>query len=190
LGVSLGPQAKVMQRLRPRLASTVVSEPGIEAFWKGGMFSSSCRTIETGPWWKLFLLKIGTILAKVEEGGGGLGVLVRVPGLVQPPSLVSSAIDVVLVVLQVEADDSPRRKAVVSANSSVGEGSGECNADVNRDVLRSLDAGAVFSNAFLNEICRTIWERETLEWSGGSSTSATTSSSSEYVVDPTAVEVD
>jgi hypothetical protein len=96
------------------------------------------------------------MLANVEEGGGGLGVLVRVPGLVQPPSLVSSATEVVLVVLQVEAQDNPRLRAVDSEYSSVGEWTGECNAFVNKDVLRSPSAGAVFSNAFLKDICRFI----------------------------------
>lgn len=130
---------------------------------------------------------MGTMLANVEEGGGGLGVLVRVPGLVQPPSLVSSAMEAVLLLLQVEAHDIPRLGAVVSKYSSVGESTGEWNALVNKDVLRSLCAGAVFSYAFLKDICRSIWERETCGWSGGSSTSATTSSS-ECAVDATAVE--
>lgn len=97
---------------------------------------------------------MGTILANEDEGGGGLGELVRVPGLVQPPSLVSSAMDVPLVLLQTEAQDNPRLKVVDSEYSSVGEGVGECNAFVSKDVLRSLGAGAVFSNALLKDNCR------------------------------------
>ena len=65
-------------------------------------------------------LKIGTILWKVEGGSGGLGVHALVPGLVKPPSLVSSAVDALLL-LQVDAQDMPRRKVVDSADSSIGE---------------------------------------------------------------------
>jgi hypothetical protein len=53
------------------------------------------------------LLKSGTMLRKVEEGGGGLGVLVRDTGLVKPPSLVNSAV-VTLLLLHVETVDIPR----------------------------------------------------------------------------------
>lgn len=73
----------------------------------------------------------------VVEGNGGLGVLVRVPGLVKPPSLVSSVVDVVLLLLQVEAQESPLDNVLDSVRSSVGELALEdCNALVKSDSLR------------------------------------------------------
>jgi hypothetical protein len=50
---------------------------------------------------------MGTMLLNMAEGSGGLGVLVRVPGLVKPPSLVSSAVEALLL-LPVEMQDMPR----------------------------------------------------------------------------------
>jgi len=106
LEVSFRPQAKVMQRLRPRLASTAFSlKSEVGRCCRGPMFSSSCRIMETG--WSKGDLLIGAMLRNVVDGSGGLGVLVRVPGLVKPPSLVSSAVDAVLLLLHVEANDNP-----------------------------------------------------------------------------------
>ena len=138
LGVSFRPQAKVMQRLRPRLASTVFSlKPEVGRCCRGPMFSSSCRIMETG-WSKGVLLKIGAMLRNVVDGSGGLGVLVRVPGLVKPPSLVSSAVDAVLLLLHVEADDNPLDSVVdTGLDSSTGDpGPEEVKALVRSDSLR------------------------------------------------------
>ena len=73
----------------------------------------------------------------VDEGGGGLGVLVRDTGLVKPPSLVNSAV-VALVLLQVEIVDMPRM-GLWSDCSSTGELALElaCNAVVRSDCWRS-----------------------------------------------------
>ena len=120
LGVSFRPQAKVMQRLRPRLASTAFSlKSEVGRCCRGPMFSS-CRIMETG-WSKSVLLKIGAMLGNVVDGSGGLGVLVRVPGVVKPPSLVSSAVDAVLLLLHVEADDNPLDSVDFGLDSSTGD---------------------------------------------------------------------
>jgi len=69
---------------------------------------------------KCLLPNIGAILWKREDGGGGLGVHVRAPGLVKPSSLVSSAVDV-LVLLQVEVVDIPLRGDDEFEDSSTGD---------------------------------------------------------------------
>ena len=73
----------------------------------------------------------------VAEGSGGLGVLVRVPGLVKSPSLVNSAV-VQLLLLHVETHDIPRT-GLLWFCSSTGELVFEfdLSADVRRDSLRS-----------------------------------------------------
>lgn len=103
--------------------------------------------------------------------------LVRVPGLVKPPSLVSSAADMLLL-LQVEALDKPRRKDAVSASSSTGELVLECSAWVRSDSLRSHCEGLVFEKEALKESCSFSAEGLGVHSkSGGSSTSANNSSS-------------
>lgn len=77
------------------------------------------------------------MLGNLAEGSGGLGVLVRVPGLVTSPSLVNSAV-VPLLLLHVEMQDSPRL-GLLSERSSTGELAFEVDlsALVRRDSLRS-----------------------------------------------------
>ena len=77
------------------------------------------------------------MLWNVDEGGGGLGVLVRDTGLVKPPSLVSSAV-VMLLLLHVETVDIPR-VGLLSDCSSTGELAFElaCSAVVKSDCCRS-----------------------------------------------------
>ena len=106
-----------------------------------------------------------------ETGGsGGLGVLVRVPGLVMSPSLVSSAVDALLL-LQVEVQDMPR------GTSSTGEESVECRAVDRSEVWRS-QRGACFAKEPLKESCSLRAEGRGVRCkSGGSSTSANMSSS-------------
>jgi hypothetical protein len=72
------------------------------------------------------------------EGSGGLGVHVLVPGLVRPPSLVRSAVEMVLL-LHVEMQDMPRGGSR-SEWSSTGElvFEADCKAVVKSDVLRSI----------------------------------------------------
>lgn len=137
IGVSFRPQAKVMQRLRPRLASTAFSlKSEVGRCCRGPMFSSSCRIMETG--WLKGVVKIGAMPRNVVDGSGGLGVLDRVPGLVKPPSLVSSAVDAVLLLLRVEADDNPLDSVVdFGLDSSTGDpGPEEFKAFVRSDSLR------------------------------------------------------
>ena len=87
------------------------------------------------------------------EGSGGLGVHVLVPGLVKPPSLVKSAVEMVLL-LHVEMHDMPRGGSL-SEWSSTGELvlEADCNADVNRDVLRSMAGFAILAN----DACEACW---------------------------------
>jgi hypothetical protein len=59
------------------------------------------------------------MVRNVDEGGGGLGVLVRETGLVKPPSLVNSAV-VTLLLLHVDTVDIPRI-GLLSDCSSTGE---------------------------------------------------------------------
>jgi hypothetical protein len=89
-------------------------------------------------WLKGVLLKIGATPRNVVDGRGGLGVFVRVPGLVKSPSLVSSAVDAVLLLLHVEADDNPLDSVVdTGLDSSTGDsGPEEFNALVRSDSLR------------------------------------------------------
>lgn len=113
------------------------------------------------------------MLWNTDEGGGGLGVLVRDTGLVKPPSLVRSAV-VTLLLLQVEPVDIPRR-GLLMACSSTGELPLElaCNALVRSDCCRSL-------RGFDLEKVVAIWSngKGLGRWgSGGSSRSATISSS-------------
>lgn len=102
----------------------------------GVMFSPSCETIETGSSNGFLLLNMGNMPWKAVEGSGGLGVQGRVPGLVRPPSLVRSAVPLVL--LQVETHDMPRT-GLASECSSTGEVVVEpdLRAEVRRDSLRS-----------------------------------------------------
>jgi hypothetical protein len=81
------------------------------------------------------------MLQNVDEGGGGLGVLVRDTGLVKPPSLVRSAV-VMLVLLHVETMDIPRI-GLLSDCSSTGELVFElaCSALVSREVGARSERG-------------------------------------------------
>jgi hypothetical protein len=112
-----------------------------------------------------------------EDGGGGLGVLVRDTGLVKPPSLVKSAV-VTLLLLQVETVDMPRM-GLLSEFSSVGEPEFEsaCSA-----VVRSDSCGSQRGLDLANEVLEENWSfsvagRGVRPNSGGSSPSATMSSS-------------
>ena len=181
LGTSFRPHANEIHRFRPKVASTTCS-PGVvaAAFCNGPMISSSCRMIETGSS-KGFLLKIGTMLRNVDKGSGGLGVLVLVPGLVRPPSLVSSAVEALLL-LHVETHDIPRLGPEISARSSVGELVFECNALVKSDSLRAQREGVAFEKNALKDSWSFRPEgRGVRSKSGGSSTSAKISSSAEMV---------
>lgn len=111
------------------------------------------------------------------DGGGGLGVLALVPGLVNPPSLVKSAV-VQLPLLHVETHDMPRT-GLLYCCSSTGELTFEdgLSAEVRRDVLRSMVGFDLVND--VDEVC---WSargdgRDSCSCSGGSSTSAATSSS-------------
>ena len=97
--------------------------------------------------------------------------LVRVPGLVISPSLVSSAVDTLLL-LHMDTQDIPR------GISSIGEVSAEeCNAVDNKEVWRS-QRGACLVNEPLKESCSLRAEGRGVRCkSGGSSMSATMSSS-------------
>lgn len=176
----------MIHRLRPRTASTfcsgfevfvAVTASGTEDFCSGPKFSSSWETTETGrP--NGFLLKVGIMLWNVAEGSGGLGVLVRVPGLVRPSSLVRSAI-VPLLLLHVEAHDRPREGSLLGC-SSTGELVWEFNlsAVVRRDSLRSK-TGFDFAKDVVDECWRVrrAGRGVVRPNSGGSSASATISSS-------------
>jgi hypothetical protein len=85
-----------------------------------------------------FFVNGGNMVWIMVEGSGGLGVQVRVPGLVKPPSLVRSAVEIVLL-LHVEMHDRPRGGSL-SECSSTGElvFEADCRAEVRRDVLRSM----------------------------------------------------
>lgn len=116
------------------------------------------------------------------EGIGGLGVQVLVPGLVKPPSLVKSAVEMVLL-LHVEMHDMPRGGSL-SEWSSTGElvFETDCSAEVKRDVLRSMAGFEIFAK----ELWEECWVfkgagRGVRPCSGGSSTSAGTSSSAAMV---------
>lgn len=115
------------------------------------------------------------------EGSGGLGVQVRVPGLVKPSSLVRPAVEMVLL-LHVEIQDMPRGGSL-SESASTGELvlEADCSAVVKSDVLRSMFG--------FEEILVKVDEcwilsgagRGVRPCSGGSSTSAGTSSSAAMV---------
>ena len=83
-----------------------------------------------------FLLKVGSMW-NGAEGRGGLGVQGRVPGLVKPPSLVRSAVPLLL--LHVETHDMPRT-GLASECSSTGELALEpdLSAEVRSEALRSM----------------------------------------------------
>jgi hypothetical protein len=123
---------------------------------------------------------MGTMLLNVAEGSGGLGVVVRVPGLVKPPSLVSSAVEALLL-LPVEMQDMPRLDTDLSALSSTGElVLDECNALVRRDCWRSYRGGVAFEKEALKDSCSFKAEGRGVGFeSGGSSTSARMSSSAD-----------
>ena len=115
------------------------------------------------------------------EGSGGLGVQVRVPGLVKPSSLVRPAVEMVLL-LQVEMHDMPRGGSL-SESASTGElvFEADCSADVKSDVLRSMFG---FEEILVNDDECWILSgagRGVRLCSGGSSTSADTSSSAAMV---------
>ena len=114
----------------------------------------------------------------IVEGSGGLGVHVRVPGLVKPPSLVRSAVEMVLL-LHVEMHDMPRGGSL-SECSSTGElvFEADCSADVKSEVLRSTAGFEILVKGPFEE----CWifrgaGRGVRPCSGGSSTSAGISSS-------------
>ena len=100
--IGLRPHAKAMHRLRPKPASAASgSWPLItgETLWVGIELTvfKSCRPLRwvkplgvssPSPWYSV-------------AGSGGLGVLVRA-GLVRPPSLVNSAVDGALAMLDVD----------------------------------------------------------------------------------------
>jgi hypothetical protein len=81
-------------------------------------------------------LNVGNMLWNAAEGSGGLGVQGRVPGLVKPPSLVRSAVPLLL--LHVETHDMPRA-GLASECSSTGEVVFEpdLSAEVSSDSFRS-----------------------------------------------------
>lgn len=116
------------------------------------------------------------------DGSGGLGVHALVPGLVRPPSLVRSAVEIVLL-LQVEMHDMPRGGSL-SEWSSTGElvFEADCSAVVRSDVLRSM----VGFEILVKEVFEECWifrgaGRGVRPCSGGSSASAGTSSSAAMV---------
>jgi hypothetical protein len=118
------------------------------------------------------------MLWNVDVGSGGLGVHVRVPGLVRPPSLVRSAVEMVLL-LQVEMHDMPRGGSL-SEWSSTGElvFDADCSAVVRREVLRSMMGFEILVKDAFDEWCIFRGDgRGVRPCSGGSSTSAGTSSS-------------
>jgi hypothetical protein len=80
---------------------------------------------------------MGNMAWKAAEGRGGLGVQGRVPGLVKPPSLVRSAVPLLL--LHVETHDMPRT-GLASEWSSTGELALEpdLSAEVRSDAFRSI----------------------------------------------------
>jgi hypothetical protein len=108
---------------------------GGTSFCAGVMLSSSCETIETGSS-NGFLLNSGNMPWKDVAGSGGLGVQGRVPGLVRPPSLVRSAVPLLL--LHVETQDMPRT-GLMSDWSSTGElvVDPDLRAEVRSDSFRS-----------------------------------------------------
>lgn len=167
----------MMHLFLPKTASTFPSLDGCTgAFRRGPRLSSSWATIEIGCS-NVFLLYDGIMLWNTDEGGGGLGVQVRETGLVKPPSLVSSAL-VMLLLLQVEIVDMPRM-GLVSECSSVGEPAFEpvCSAVVKSDCWRS-QRGFDFVKDAVGKGCKTnAVGRGVREGSGGSSRSATMSSS-------------
>jgi hypothetical protein len=165
---SLGPHANMMHRFLPSAASTICSLFGI-----GLSFSSSCETTETGNA-IVFLLSVGNMPWNAAEGSGGLGVQGRVPGLVKP-SLVRSAVPLVL--LHVEMHDNPRT-GLASDWSSTGELAFEpdLRAVVRSDSFRSRTGFDLLKDA-VDECCRTKGAGRCARGSGGSSTSATKSSS-------------
>lgn len=118
---------------------------------------------------------VDPILWNIVEGSGGLGVVVRVPGLVKPPSLVSSAVVQLLVLLHVDTHDMPRT-GLLSDWSSIGE------------LVLEFDLSAlVKSDSLRSTVGLDLAKEESLgargagrgvrDGSGGSSRSATTSSS-------------
>lgn len=117
------------------------------------------------------------MLGNLTEASGGLGVLVRVPGLVKSPSLVNSAV-VPLLLLHVEMQESPRL-GLLSGRSSTGELAFDVDlsALVKRDSFRS-QTGFDLAKDVVEEwrSCRGAG-RGVRPSSGGSSRSAMASSS-------------
>ena len=173
---SLGPQANMMHRFLPRTASMFCSVfCAGTAFCSGERFSSSCETTASGRSNGLVLTK-GNMPWKAVEGSGGLGVQGRVPGLVKPPSLVRSAVPLLL--LQVETHDMPRT-GLRSEWSSTGEAVVEpdLRAEVRSDSLRSRTSFDFVKDELSAGLCRTKGAGRWARGSGGSSRSATGSSS-------------
>jgi len=115
------------------------------------------------------------MLWNTVEGSGGLGVHGRVPGLVKPPSLVRSAVPLLL--LHVEMHDMPRL-GLSSNCSSAGELVSEpyLSAEVRSDSLRSR-TGFDFAKEAVEDVWRFKGAGRWARGSGGSSNSPTASSS-------------
>lgn len=132
----LPPHANMIHRFLPNVASTPCSPAGVVALG-GALVSSSwpTRVIRCSDG---FFVNGGSMVWIMVEGSGGLGVHVLVPGLVKPPSLVRSAVEMVLA-LHVEMHDRPRGGSR-SEWSSTGElvFETDCSAVVKSDVLRSM----------------------------------------------------
>jgi hypothetical protein len=175
----LPPHANIMHLLRPKVASTPCSPAGAVGFG-AAMESLSCPT-NFSRCSESFIVNGGSMVWIMVEGSGGLGVHVLVPGLVKPSSLVRPAVEMVLL-LHVEMHDMPRGGSL-SDSASTGElvFEADCNAEVRSDVLRSIPG---FEEIFVNDdecwILRGAG-RGVRPCSGGSSTSAGTSSSAAMV---------
>jgi len=116
------------------------------------------------------------MLWNTAEGSGGLGVHGRVPGLVKPPSLVRSAVPLLL--LHVEMHDMPRL-GLSSNCSSAGELASEpyLSAEVRSDSLRSRTGFDFAKEAGEEDLWRFKGAGRWARGSGGSSNSPTASSS-------------
>jgi hypothetical protein len=142
------PHANVMQRFRPRLASTTAS--WLEAGTAGvcGFDSSAMATGGICPW--AFLERDE---GKITVGGGGLGVF-DLSGLVIPPSLVSSAVDGMLTMLWEEAVGGRLEAMFAKPGNSVP--SGLCSGLLSRPRVRSdsrrLRVGGEISKEFMREV--------------------------------------
>lgn len=176
----LPPQANMIHLFLPNVASTPCSPAGVVGLGAAtASFSCPTKVIRCSDG---FLVNGGSMVWIIVEGSGGLGVQVRVPGLVNPPSLVRSAVEMVLL-LHVEMHDMPRGGSL-SEWSSTGElvFEADCSALVSNEVLRSMAGFEILVKEPLGE----CWifkgaGRGVRPCSGGSSTSAGTSSSAAMV---------